>query len=154
MMKRAGWLLLAAGVALLGVAPAARSQPSSCAPTRSDWEGPFYEPNAPVRAVIGRGLVIAGTVRSTRGCAPLPQAQLEWWLANPRGEYDTAHRARMEADGTGGYRFETDFPGKYPGRPLHIHVKVLAPGHRPLTTQIYPTPGQSRASVDFVLVPE
>jgi protocatechuate 3,4-dioxygenase beta subunit len=132
----------------------ALAQPSSCPPTRRDWEGPFYKPNAPVRSAIGQGLVIAGTVRSAKDCAPIPRAQIEWWQANPRGEYDDAHRARMEADGNGAYRFQTNFPGKYPGRPHHIHVKVRGPGHRPLMTQLYPVDGQSQLAFDFVLVPE
>jgi protocatechuate 3,4-dioxygenase beta subunit len=130
------------------------AQPAKCPPTHRDAEGPFYEPNAPQRAVIGKGLVIAGTVRSAKDCAPIPRARLEWWQVNPRGEYDDAHRARMEADGSGGYRFATNFPGVYPGRPPHIHVKVFVPGHRPLTTQLYPAPGQSQISFDFVVVPE
>ena len=153
-MKLAGWVLLAAGVGFLGATLDAMAQPQNCPPTRRDAEGPFYQPNAPVRAVIGQGLVVTGTVRSTKGCAPIPRAQIEWWQANPRGEYDDTHRARMEADGSGGYRFETSFPGSYPGRPPHLHIKVLAPGHRPLTTQLYPRPGQSQISFDFVLVPE
>ena len=32
---------------------------------------------------------------------------------------------------------DTVWPGAYPGRPLHIHAKVTAPGYAPLTTQIY-----------------
>ena len=39
----------------------------------------------------------------------------------------------------------------YYGRPPHIHVKVLAPGHAPLTTQIYPKAGQTEVAFDFVL---
>lgn len=53
----------------------------------------------------------------------------------------------------GAYRFSTDFPGVYPGRPPHIHVKAFAPGHRPLTTQLYLRGGQTEADVDIVLVP-
>ena len=49
-------------------------------------------------------------------------------------------------------RYETDFPGRYPGRPLHLHVRVTAPGHLPLVTQLYPRPGQTALDVDFVLV--
>jgi protocatechuate 3,4-dioxygenase beta subunit len=56
------------------------------------------------------------------------------------------------ADGEGRYRFETDFPGIYPGRPPHLHVKVTASGHRPLTIQLYPKPGQTDLLFDFVLL--
>src|SRR3989304_1701605 len=57
-----------------------------CRPTASDSEGPFYTPNAPERARIGRGLVVAGVVRTTGSCAPVPRARIEWWQANPQGQ--------------------------------------------------------------------
>jgi protocatechuate 3,4-dioxygenase beta subunit len=134
-----------------GGAPQAQAAQPGCRPTAPDAEGPFYKPNAPERASIGHGLVVAGTVRTAGSCAPIPRARIEWWQANPQGEYDDAHRASQNADGEGGYRFETSFPGVYPGRPPHLHVKVVAPGHRTLTTQLYPKPGQTEVSFDFVL---
>src|SRR5438094_275702 len=105
-----------------------------------------------LRPVTGRGLVITGRVASAKGCAPLPGAQLEWWSANPRGDYDAEHRGAQRADGTGHYRYETDLPGRYPGRPLHLHVRVTAPGHKPLVTQLYPRPGQAVMEVELVLL--
>src|SRR5574341_2341975 len=109
-----------------------------CRPTASDSEGPFYTPSAPERSSIGRGLVVTGVVRTAGSCAPIPRARIEWWQANPQGQYDDTHRASQAADQEGKYRFETSVPGIYPGRPLHLHVKVSAPGHRSLTTQLYP----------------
>ncbi|MBI1893570.1 MAG: hypothetical protein HYS14_05625 [Candidatus Rokubacteria bacterium] len=35
-----------------------------------------------------------------------------------------------------------------------LNLKVFAPRHRPLTTQLYPRPGQTEIGLDFVLVPE
>lgn len=137
----------------VGTGKAWGAQPA-CPPTRPDAEGPFYKPNAPERASVGHGLVVAGTVRTVGTCAPIPNARLEWWQANPQGHYDDAHRATHKADGDGRYRFETSFPPPYFGRPSHLHVKVLAPGHRPLTTQVYPQPGQPEIAFDFVLRPE
>src|SRR2546430_17612056 len=96
--------------------------------------GPFYEPNSPERSVTGRGLVITGRVASAKGCAPLPGAQLEWRPANPRGDSDAEHRGAHRAHGTGRYRYETDRPGRSPGRPLHLHLPLPAPGHKPLAT--------------------
>ena len=127
---------------------------ASCPPTAADAEGPFYVPNAPVRSVIGRGLVVMGTVRSAGSCTPIPGARLEWWQANPRGEYDNAHRATQTADTDGRYRFETNPPGVYPGRPPHLHVKISAPGYRTLTTQVYPKAEQTEIASDFVLRPQ
>jgi protocatechuate 3,4-dioxygenase beta subunit len=144
---------LAAGLLVAVPAGTARAQPA-CAPTRPDMEGPFYEPNAPRRDRTGRGLVVGGAVRSAAGCGPLAGARLEWWSADPGGRYDDAHRATHQADAEGRYRYETDFPGRYPGRPPHLHVRVTAAGHRVLVTQLYPKPGQSALEQDFVLVRE
>lgn len=166
-MRRVGGAVLLAFAALLwdgsassllpGGAPsegmAALAQ-GSCTPTPSDSEGPFYKPGAPDRVQTGRGLVVLGTVRSAGKCTPIPGARIERWQANPEGSYDDAHRAAMRADGAGRYRFETDFPRRYFGRPPHIHFKVSAPGHGPLTTQLYLQPGQTEATFDLVLVPE
>jgi protocatechuate 3,4-dioxygenase beta subunit len=138
-------------LALLLLAPDTAAAQAACAPTKPDMLGPFYEPDAPERAATGRGLVIAGAVRSVTACAPLPAARIEWWSANPRGEYDREHRASQRAAG-GRYRYETSFPARYPGRPPHVHVRVSAPGHRTLVTQIYPASGQSSIEIDFVLL--
>ena len=136
----------------LGGPRMAQAAQPACAPTPADMEGPFYKPNAPVRASIGRGLVVAGVVRTAGNCTPIPNARIEWWQVNPQGEYDDAHRATQTADAEGRYRFETSPPVAYFGRPPHIHVKVLAPDHRTLTTQIYPKTGQSEIAFDFVLL--
>jgi len=130
----------------LGAAP-----PTGCAPTRPDMLGPFYTPNAPERAQTGRGLVVSGQVRSAVDCAPLPGARIEWWSANGKGDYDDEHRATQVADRQGRYRYETDFPGRYPGRPPHVHVRISAAGHRVLVTQLYPKPGEQAITSEFTL---
>jgi protocatechuate 3,4-dioxygenase beta subunit len=116
--------------------------------------GPFYKPNAPERASTGRGLVVAGRVLSESGCGPLASARIEWWSANPSGAYDDEHRATQVTGADGRFRYETTFPGRYPGRPPHVHVRLSAPGHRVLVTQLYPTPGQQTIDVEFVLTPQ
>jgi protocatechuate 3,4-dioxygenase beta subunit len=139
-------LTLAAGVSAV-------AQPR-CAPTRADVEGPFYKPGSPVREATGAGLSVSGVVLSSVTCSPITGARVEWWQANRRGEYDDAHRgAQVTGDG-GAYRFDTDFPPPYYGRPSHIHFKASAPGYRPLTTQLYPKGGQSVVAFDLVLVKE
>lgn len=150
------WLVVPTLAALALIAPLA-TRPSAqpaCAPTLPDALGPFYKSNAPERASTGQGLVISGSVRSASGCKPLAGARIEWWSANGRGQYDDEHRATQRVDAEGRYRYETDSPGRYPGRPPHLHVRVAAPGHRTLITQLYPTPGQASLTVDFVLVRE
>src|SRR3954466_12081513 len=98
--------------------------------TGADMRGPFYVAGAPERSRTGDGLTVQGVVRSTRDCTALPGAKLEWWSANGKGDYDDAHRATQMADPEGRFRYVTDMPGKYPGRPVHLHVKVSAPGHK------------------------
>ena len=126
---------------------------ASCEPTQPDALGPFYEPNAPVRTSVGSGYVLSGAVLAADGCEPVREARIELWLANPRGEYDDAHRATVFAGERGGYRFESNVPVSYSNRPPHIHVRVTAPGYRELVTQHYPDAGQTEADFDLVLEP-
>jgi protocatechuate 3,4-dioxygenase beta subunit len=116
--------------------------------------GPFYEPGAPVRTSVGSGYVLSGTVLAAEECKPIPNAHIEFWLANPRGEYDDAHRATVFAGERGRYRLESNVPVSYGGRPPHIHVRVRAPGYEELVTQHYPERGQRKANVDLVLLEE
>lgn len=153
MKARARGTIAAALVAVATLTPAVPAQ-ERCPPTRPDMLGPFYTTGAPRREATGRGLVVSGRVRSAAGCAALPAAQIEWWSANGRGDYDDAHRATQVADAEGRYRYETDFPGRYPGRPPHLHVRVSAPAHAVLVTQVYPKPGDREIQQDFVLVRE
>ena len=136
---------------LLTASSAPRVTATACPPTDADMLGPFYVADAPVRSKTGDGLTVQGAVRSTRECTALPAATLEWWSASARGEYDEAHRATQVTDRAGGFRYVTDMPGKYPGRPVHLHVKVSAPGHKPLVTQLYPKLNQTEIKRDFVL---
>ena len=128
--------------------------PANCKPTQPDMLGPFYEPGAPVRTSVGSGYVLSGAVLSAKDCKPIGDARIEFWLANPRGEYDDAHRATVLAGERGEYRFESNVPVSYGGRPPHIHVRVTAPGYEELVTQHYPKRGQRKANFDLVLVEE
>jgi catechol 1,2-dioxygenase len=125
---------------------------ADCKPTQPEMLGPFYEPGAPVRTRVGRGYVLSGTVLAAEECKPIPNARIEFWLANPRGEYDDAHRATVFAGEGGEYRLESNVPVSYGGRPPHIHVRVRAPGYEELVTQHYPERGQRKANFDLVLL--
>jgi protocatechuate 3,4-dioxygenase beta subunit len=131
---------------------AAGGGPANCKPTQPDMLGPFYEPGAPVRTSVGRGYVLTGSVLDAAECKPIPNAHIEFWLANPRGDYDDAHRATVIAGERGRYRLESNVPVSYGGRPPHIHVRVTAPGYEELVTQHYPERGQRKANSDLVLV--
>jgi protocatechuate 3,4-dioxygenase beta subunit len=132
----------------------AKGRPANCKPTQPDMLGPFYEPGAPVRTSVGSGYVLSGTVLAAEECRPIPNAHIEFWLANPRGDYDDAHRATVLAGQRGGYRLESNVPVSYGGRPPHIHVRVTAPGYEELVTQHYPERGQRKANFDLVLLAE
>ena len=131
-----------------------RGEKQTCRPTRSDAEGPFYVPGAPSRTSTGNGLVVRGRLLGTPGCRPLPGGRIEWWQADRQGRYDDAHRGSQKVDPDGAYRFSTDFPGVYPGRPPHIHFKAAAPGYRALTTQRYLRGGEAEVEFDIVLAPD
>lgn len=124
-----------------------------CEPTPADIEGPFYRPGAPERTTTGEGLIVSGRLLGAPDCRPLPQGRIEWWHAAGSGRYDDAHRGSMKANPEGTYRFTTDVPGKYPGRPPHVHFKASAPGYRPLTTQLYLRGTEKEIGFDIVLVP-
>ena len=129
--------------------------------TPRQTEGPFYTPNTPKRiSLVEPGskaprLVVLGTVLSA-DCKPVPNALLDFWHSDERGEYDNRgfrYRGHQFADGQGRYRLETIVPAEYPGRTRHIHVKVQAPGGRILTTQLY-FPGDAGNRRDGLYRPE
>jgi catechol 1,2-dioxygenase len=94
-------------------------------------------------------------------------ALLDVWQADAGGHYDNdGHLGRIEpirlrgklvASSRGEYEIETILPGHYLNgpqyRPAHVHVKVSAPGHRPLTTQLY-FEGDPYNAIDPFIRPE
>lgn len=140
-------LLLALFLSLPAVAT------GDCPPTGPDMLGPFYRPDATVRSSVGKGYVLSGVVRSSKDCSTVKGARIEFWMAGPDGNYDDAHRATLLADDSGGYRFESNVPVPYSGRPPHIHIKVSAKGFQTLVTQHYPEKGKNSSVADLVLVP-
>jgi catechol 1,2-dioxygenase len=131
---------------------AAAGRSVDCKPTQPDMLGPFYEPGAPVRTRVGSEYLLSGRVLDAEECKPIPNAHIEFWLANPRGDYDDAHRATVLAGQRGRYRLESNVPVSYGGRPPHIHVRVRVRGYEELVTQHYPERAQRKANFDLVLV--
>lgn len=124
----------------------------SCEETEDDIEGPFYSEGAPVvdGALPGVGdlegyaIELSGRVLTAVTCEPLAGATLDLWQADDAGAYDNEGftlRGKVVTDAEGRYAVQTIVPGNYRNgaqyRPAHIHVKVSAPGHAPLTTQLY-----------------
>lgn len=138
-------MLLLIVVAVVFPAGYSRSQAQShapaCTPTPPDMLGPFYKPGAPVRSKVGEGYVLTGVARSSATCEPIKGAQIEFWLAGPEGRYDDRYRARVFTDDRGAYRFESNYPPAYGGRPPHLHLRVSAEGYETLVTQHYPERG-------------
>jgi protocatechuate 3,4-dioxygenase beta subunit len=76
-------------------------------------------------------------------------------ITRSRGDHDDTHRATVFAGKRGEYRLESNVPVSYGARPLHIHVRVRAPGYGELVTQHYPERGQRKAiNFDPVLAAE
>lgn len=124
----------------------------ACEETEDQILGPFYRDGAPMRATLagaggGEALVVRGVVLGTdASCAPLAGALLDVWQADASGAYDTATadfgwRGKLLTDDNGRYTLTTILPGRYLNgdvyRPRHLHLKVSAAGHAPLTTQLY-----------------
>ena len=126
---------------------------ATCAPTQPDMMGPFYKPGSPERSRVGQGYILSGAVRSSKDCSPVKSAKIEFWLTGPDGEYDDDHRATVYADSSGTYRFESNEPKPYSGRPPHIHIRVSAENFKTLVTQHYPVTGKTKSSFDLVLMP-
>ncbi len=125
-----------------------------CKPTRHDALGPYYKPGAPVRSSVGTGYVLSGTVLSSSDCNAIPGVKIEFWLAGPDGRYSDEYRATVFSDREGHYRFESDYPGIYPGRPPHIHIKISAKGYKTHVTQHYPAKNSTADTLRLVIVPE
>jgi protocatechuate 3,4-dioxygenase beta subunit len=146
------WILALCGVLLVSAAPLSATE-FQCAPTAGDMMGPFYKPDAPLRSSVGKGYLLTGLVKSALDCAPIPGAQIEFWLTSPEGEYDDQYRATVIAADSGAYRFESNRPRDYGYRPPHIHLRVTAAGFEPLVTQHYPQEEATGSQFDLVLVP-
>jgi protocatechuate 3,4-dioxygenase beta subunit len=113
--------------------------------TPRQTEGPFYSPNSPQRvSLVEAGskvprFIVTGMVLNVQ-CKPVPNALLDFWHSDEKGEYDNRgfrYRGHQHADAQGRFRLETILPAEYPGRTRHIHVKVQAPNGPVLTTQLY-----------------
>lgn len=108
-------------------------------------EGPYFKARSPERTsllepgVKGVKIIVAGYVLSTT-CQPVARALLDFWQADGEGAYDNVGyrlRGHQFTDEMGRYTLETVYPGIYPGRTRHIHLKVQAPNGPVLTTQLF-----------------
>ena len=119
-----------------------------CRDTDDNIEGPFFKPSSPERSnlvepgVQGVLLTVRGRVLGSGCGVVLAGAVMDFWQADGKGEYfDVKLRGHQIVGADGSYTLQTVVPGHYLNgsqyRPAHIHVKVKAPGHPLLTTQLY-----------------
>ncbi len=125
-----------------------QAQERDLPPTPGNPQGPYYKAGAPFRNQLfdddepGDWLYVSGRVVTTTG-KPIPRGLLDVWQCDDGGVYDNTSpeyrgRGRLFTDKQGNYWFRTIWPGHYPGRTAHIHVKVSHPrGFQALTTQLY-----------------
>ena len=116
-----------------------------CVLTPAQEEGPFYIDLARVRRDIvedrpGVPLALAIAVVDASTCAPIRDAAVDIWHCDALGLYsgepsegsegETFLRGVQLTDRNGLAEFATIYPGQYPGRTTHIHLKVHTGGQR------------------------
>jgi protocatechuate 3,4-dioxygenase beta subunit len=119
-------------------AGATKSVPD-CVLTPEQDEGPFYIDLARVRRDIvedrpGVPLALALTVVDASTCEPIRDAAVDVWHCDALGVYsgepsegssgETYLRGIQLTGADGRAEFATIYPGQYPGRTTHIHLKV------------------------------
>jgi protocatechuate 3,4-dioxygenase beta subunit len=120
-----------------------------CVVTASFTEGPFYVDDTAVRSDVredrkGLPTTLKLKVVDANGCVPMPGAAVDVWHCDAAGNYSASAggaarflRGRQIADADGFVTFQTIYPGWYPGRAPHIHLKVLIGKREAVTTQLF-----------------
>jgi protocatechuate 3,4-dioxygenase beta subunit len=134
--------------AAAGATPASNAS-RACVLTPESTEGPYYLPDGMIRQDITEGrpgvpLQLRLTVQDASNCTPIENATVELWQCDAVGAYSGVNGdsgrflrggGRTGADGVA--TFDTIYPGWYPGRTTHIHVKVHVGGDEVHTGQLY-----------------
>lgn len=122
----------------------AKARPD-CVLTPEQEEGPFYVDLARVRRSIvedrpGVPLALELTVVDASTCEPIRDAAVDVWHCDALGVYSgepsegsagrTFLRGIQLTDASGLAEFATVYPGQYPGRTTHIHLKVRLGGRQ------------------------
>jgi protocatechuate 3,4-dioxygenase beta subunit len=123
----------------------------SCILTPEQTQGPYYLGGEKLRRNITEGrpgtpLWLRATVVDARTCKPIKGAVVDIWHADAAGIYSgfgqgssnrTFMRGLQRTNAKGLALFRTVYPGWYPGRTVHIHVKVHLGGSVVHTGQLY-----------------
>ena len=119
--------------------------------------GPYWVQENLTRRNVTEGkpglpLVIRFTVLNAKTCKPIPKADVEIWHCDALGNYSAVNgattrylRGHQKAGATGKAEFLTIFPGWYPGRTPHIHMKVSVGGNVVHTGQVFMNEAITRA---------
>jgi protocatechuate 3,4-dioxygenase beta subunit len=122
-----------------------------CVLTPEQTEGPYYIANEKVRRNItegkrGSSLALRATVVDASTCRPIKGASVDIWHCDASGVYSgfgqgssnrTFLRGLQRTNASGLAVLKTIYPGWYPGRTVHIHVKVHLGGNIVHTGQLY-----------------
>nr|WP_026187227.1 intradiol ring-cleavage dioxygenase [Ensifer sp. BR816] len=126
--------------------PIFRAEPQ-CIATLAQTLGPCHTSDVPIRSDVTDGVAglptrIGLRIVEAETCKPIEGADVEIWHADARGVYsgeaaamcnadDAAARGssflrgRQISDANGVVSFLTVYPGWYPGRAVHIHLRIL-----------------------------
>jgi protocatechuate 3,4-dioxygenase beta subunit len=123
----------------------------TCVLTPEQTQGPYYLSGEKLRRNITEGrpgtpLWLRTTVVDARTCRPIKGAVVDVWHADAAGIYSgfgdgagnrTFMRGLQRTNARGLALFRTVYPGWYPGRTVHVHVKVHVGGSVIHTGQLY-----------------
>jgi protocatechuate 3,4-dioxygenase beta subunit len=127
---------------------------AQCVLTPEATPGPYYIANHLTRRNLTDGqpglpLQLRLLVQNASTCAPIAGADVELWHANAVGTYSSDSRlflrGHQKTNSSGLAVFDTIYPGWYPGRAPHIHVKVHAGARVVHTGQLFFPDAVSRA---------
>lgn len=140
--------------AVAALAPVALGS-GSCTLTPQSTPGPFYFDAGLVRQDITEGkpglplFLFLQLLDASQGCAPMAGAVFDAWQCDALGKYsgyavkgtpgETFLRGIQFTDANGIAMFQTIYPGQYPGRTTHIHLRARPNLQAPneLTGQLY-----------------
>ena len=119
----------------------------ACVLTPETTEGPYFLEGDKVRRNITEGktgvpLFLRLAVVEVPTCTPIRNAAVDVWHCDARGVYSGTQsesflRGIQRTDRSGLARFTTIYPGWYPGRTVHIHVRVYVGGRTVHTGQLF-----------------
>jgi len=124
----------------------------SCVLAPEQTEGPYYVPGDKLRRNVtedkpGVPLTLELSVVDVSSCRAVKGAAVDIWHCDAGGVYSetsvqgtenrTFLRGIQRTDRKGVATFETIYPGWYPGRTVHVHVKVAVGGNVVHTGQLY-----------------